>query len=77
MPFRANHPEIAICLGVPFNLPEPFVLYKGEYAAPIAASIAEGGDTVHRCLLTGVGPPSKVEQVMAQGKGTYCCSRCL
>ena len=77
MPFWANHSEIAIGFRVSFNLPEPSVLHKSEYATAITTTIAESWNTGDRCLSAGMNPMIKVEEVMAQGKRPHGRSRYL
>jgi hypothetical protein len=77
MAFRANHSEVAVGLGIPFNLPKPPILDGSEYATTIPASVAKRRDPGDRSLCACSSPALEVEKVLAQSKNPYAPGRCL
>jgi hypothetical protein len=75
MAFRAHHSQVAIGIGIPFNLPKPSILNGSKYATTIPASVAKRRDPGDRGLCACMSPALEVEKVLTQGKGPYGCSR--
>jgi hypothetical protein len=65
MAFRANRSQVAVGLRIAFNLPEPSILYRSEYATTIPAPVAEGWDARDRRLCACMSPLLKIKKLLA------------